>query len=168
MKSLIVELKELDYLFINRRYADAVEFLGGLLDKYKAPEEIAMILRERAGYYRILKQYDKALEDLLIIQNKLAPVISDCVNAGELLIGRSEYSLALKYINRGIILSDNLNDMYYISTLLFMRALVYIKLNNYSEAKEILNNIDPFSEFWIDRTLPYTRDELLDVIRGNE
>ena len=56
MKSLIVELKELDYLFINRRYADAVEFLGGLLDKYKAPEEIAMILRERAGYYRILKQ----------------------------------------------------------------------------------------------------------------
>ncbi|MDH4185318.1 MAG: hypothetical protein OEV92_13905, partial [Nitrospinota bacterium] len=115
-----------------------------------------------------VSQYDKALEDLLIIQNKLAPVISDCVNAGELLIGRSEYSLALKYINRGIILSDNLNDMYYISTLLFMRALVYIKLNNYSEAKEILNNIDPFSEFWIDRTLPYTRDELLDVIRGNE
>jgi tetratricopeptide (TPR) repeat protein len=165
---LRAELKKLDSFFDSKNYPPAIDRLNDLLKEYKEPEEVAWILRERASYYRLLSEDNKALEDLFHIIGSLPTEIEDYFYVGKELVRRHDYEYALVYLDHGINKSNEDKNMYYYDSFLFIRAFALIKTNKYAIAKELLDKIDPSDKYWIDRNKPYTKDELLRIINVNE
>ena len=162
--ALKAKLKSLDSYFDNREYSQAINILDELLEEYNEPEAVALILRERYRYLFLLKEDEKALEDVLYIINNLQSEIVDYFRAGYRLVESRIYTDALSYLNKGIIMSEEDNDMYFYSTLLFLKAYSLIQIKQYSKAKEVLDVIDPSACCWLKRREPYTVDELRQMI----
>ena len=162
------ELKKLNSLFDAKKYSLAIDRLNELLIIYREKEEVAWILRERASYYHLLLEDDKALKDTMYILDNLVPIIVDYFDAGYTLVKQRKYEYALIYLDQGIKLSYDENNMYFIDTLLFLKAFALIKTQLYDEAKVILENMDDSNECWIDRCKPYAKEELLFMIKNKK
>ncbi|MBI4829223.1 MAG: hypothetical protein HY804_10540 [Nitrospinae bacterium] len=162
------EFKKLDAFRHAKNYLLAIDRLNELLNESHDPEEIAWILRERSSYYFLLSDDEKAVEDTIYIIENLTAEVRDYFSVGDALVKWHEYEKALVYLNYGIIKSCDDNNMYYYDTLLFLKAFALIKLHQYDQASEALENMDPTCKGWIDRPCkPYTKEELLRMMQDS-